>query len=193
MSERAVGVVLTGGRSTRMGVDKATLVVDGKPLAVRVADALWESGCHPVECQGGDPEVLAEYGLDGVQDDPPDGGPVIGILQALRRHPDVRVAVAACDFPDLDGSTVAGLLDVARSPDTAADVVVASAGGQRQLVSVWASGTADRLASLVEAGERSYLAVLDALSTVDVEVGADVVRNVNTPSDVRARDNLGPV
>ena len=41
------GVVLTGGASTRMGSDKAFVTVDGVPMAVRVADALWEAGCRP--------------------------------------------------------------------------------------------------------------------------------------------------
>ena len=53
-----VGVVLAGGASTRMGVDKATLIVGDKPMAIRVADAMWEAGCHPVESQGGDTAAM---------------------------------------------------------------------------------------------------------------------------------------
>ena len=48
------GAVLTGGRSSRMGRDKATLPVDGVPMAARVADALRRAGAEPVLAVGGD-------------------------------------------------------------------------------------------------------------------------------------------
>ena len=93
--ECQVGVVLTGGASRRMGVDKSTMVVGGKPMAVRVADALWEAGCHPVECQGGDRMAIAEYGLEAHPDTRPGDGPVAAILDALVRHDGSDVVVAA--------------------------------------------------------------------------------------------------
>ena len=40
------GILLTGGRSRRMGVDKASLVVDGETLAVR-AGRLLATLCEP--------------------------------------------------------------------------------------------------------------------------------------------------
>ena len=38
--ENRAGWVLTGGRSSRMGTDKALISLDGRPLALRVADAV---------------------------------------------------------------------------------------------------------------------------------------------------------
>ena len=58
-----VGVVLTGGRSSRMGVDKSLLPVGGVAMAKMVADALAGGGCEPIVCQGGDVEALAALGL----------------------------------------------------------------------------------------------------------------------------------
>ena len=51
------GIVLTGGRSRRLGVDKATLVLDGETLAQRAARHL-EAVCAPV--------VEAGDGVSGV-------------------------------------------------------------------------------------------------------------------------------
>lgn len=174
----------------RMGADKATMVVDGKPMAVRVADALWEAGCHPVECQGGDAAALAEYGLDAHPDSEPFGGPASAILDALERHTDVALVIAACDLAELDGATVGKLLDAATRVDDV-DVVVATTGGRRHLVGWWRRGAAARLAPIVRGGERSYLGVLDGLRTLEVEVSDRALRNVNTPADVDDGDSLG--
>lgn len=182
---RRAGVVLTGGASRRMGVDKATLVVDGKPMVVQVADALWEAGCHPVECQGGDATAIGEYGLEAVPDREPGAGPLAAIRDALDRHPNADVVIAACDLVGLDGAAVRSLI-AAGCADRSADVVVASTDGERHLVSWWRSGSAARLGEVLAAGVTSYRDGLDRLHTISVEVDPSTVRNVNTPTDLRA-------
>lgn len=180
---RPVGVVLTGGASTRMGVDKATLTVGDKPMAVRVADVMWEAGCQPVECQGGDLAAMAEYGLEAFPDRDPGSGPVAAIRDALVRHDDRDVVVAACDLIELDGATVAALVSAGES-DGESDVVVVTAGGRRHLISWWRSGLGSGLDELVGAGVTSYRVALDRFRVLEVEVEPTVVRNVNTPTDL---------
>ena len=177
-----VGVVLTGGASTRMGVDKATLFVGDKPMAVRVADAMWEAGCQPVECQGGDAAAITEYGLEVVPDRDPGAGPVAAIRDALDRHAGRDVVVAACDLVDLDGATIAALTAAGREADV--DVAVVVADGRRHLVSWWRAGSGTRLGELVDSGVTSYGEALGALRVTDVPAAPSVVRNVNTPSDL---------
>lgn len=184
--DRPVGVVLTGGASERMGVDKATLVVDGKPMAVRVGDALWEAGCHPVECQGGDADAIHGYGMDVFPDSRPGGGPLSALHDALARHVTSPVVVAACDLVDLDAETISSLIE-AGAAHGPADVAVATTAGDRHLVAWWRTGVAERLAPLIDAGVRSFRGALAELDTIDVPVPAAAVRNLNTPSDVDAR------
>jgi molybdopterin-guanine dinucleotide biosynthesis protein A len=183
--QRPAGVVLTGGASKRMGVDKATLVVDGKPMAVRVADALWEAGCHPVECQGGDADAIGAYGLDVVPDDVPGEGPVVAIHEALLRHLGRDVIVSACDLVDIDAETIRSLM--AAGAEGSTEVSVASSGGERHLVSWWRAGTAERLGALLTSGVTAYRDALAEMRAVDVPVQSTAVHNVNTPADVRAR------
>jgi len=183
--ECQVGVVLTGGASRRMGVDKSTMVVGGKPMAVRVADALWEAGCHPVECQGGDRMAIAEYGLEAHPDTRPGDGPVAAILDALVRHDGSNVVVAACDLVDLDGDTVRALIEAGRGGD-GVDVAVAATHGDRQLIAWWRAGTAERLGALSSGGVTSFRDALARLHTVEVEAAPEATRNVNSPGDVDA-------
>ena len=183
---RLAGVVLTGGASERMGVDKATLVVDGKPMAVRVADALWEAGCQPVDCQGGDVSAISEYGLEVFADRDPGRGPLAGVHEALVRHGDCDVVVAACDLIDLDGTTVRSLV-AAGADDSHPDAVVAISGEQWHLVCWFRAGSAARVGELLDAGVTSYRDALERLQTIDVEVEATTIRNVNTPTDLEHR------
>lgn len=167
-----------------MGTDKATMFVGGRPMAVRVADVLWEARCHPVVCQGGDVEALGRFGLVARPDARPDGGPVAAIAEALGElgHDSV---VAACDLVDLDVATIRRLL-AAADADADPDVFVATAGGRRHLLSLWRARSLDELEWALDDGESSYLGVLDRMRTAEIEVDETAVRNVNGPDDLRA-------
>ena len=52
-----------------MGVDKATLALDGVAMGRRVADALQGAGCDPVMAIGADVIQLDVLGLPGVPDE----------------------------------------------------------------------------------------------------------------------------
>ena len=182
---RVTGVVLTGGGSRRMGVDKALVEVDGVAMASRVATALAEGGCDPVVCQGGDAEALAALGLAVVADSRRGGGPVAGILDALSAT-DGDIVVSACDLPWLDAGTVKQLIEVAEArPD--ADVVVAHDPDGPHLAGVWRARSRQRLEGLVAGGVRSYRDALERLNMVCVDVPSSVVANVNSPDDLRRR------
>jgi molybdopterin-guanine dinucleotide biosynthesis protein A len=169
-----------------MGADKATMYVDGKPMVVSVADAMWEAGCQPVECQGGDVDAIAAFGLDVIPDAVPGLGPLAAISAALTRHVGCDVLVSACDLVDLDSDTIRSLIAAGIEDRAVADVVVASTDSDRHLVSWWRDGIGQRLEALVATGVTSYRDALDLLDTLDVQVARAVVRNVNTPADTEA-------
>ena len=164
-----------------MGTDKAFVVVDGCPMVVRVADALWEGGCRTIQCQGGDVAALAELGLTAFADADPGAGPVVAIKQALDRVGG-PIVVAACDLADLDAATVRAVAAAGRHP--AVGVAVAEADGRRHLLSYWEPATAVLLATVIDDGVRSYLAALDRVDAVGVSVSPSAVRNVNAPADL---------
>ena len=94
------GAVLTGGRSTRMGTDKAFVEVDGRPMAGRVAAALRAAGAAEVLAVGGDLDRLPSLGFDrAVPDRHPGEGPLGGLLTALAAAGHDVVVVLACDVP----------------------------------------------------------------------------------------------
>jgi molybdenum cofactor guanylyltransferase len=108
------GLVLTGGRSTRMGQDKALLEhPDGRALWRRCGDLLLLAGCETVTFSLRlDQEIpVGMEGLNIVRD--PQGvsrGPLVGMLAGMRLQPTADWLVVACDLPRLDLATLTHLV-----------------------------------------------------------------------------------
>ena len=180
--ETSAGFVLTGGRSSRMGRDKAMVAVDGVPMAARVAEAVRQAGAEPVLAVGGDQAALEALGLTWVADRHPGDGPLGGILSAFGAigHHDL-VVVLATDLPDLDAAVVRALVEGLASHD------VAVAGGARAepLCGVWRVASCEPvLTSAFERGERAVHRAMAPLDRVVVPVPAQHLRNVNHPDDL---------
>jgi molybdopterin-guanine dinucleotide biosynthesis protein A len=110
--ETVWGLVLAGGKSTRMGSDKALLVQDGETQLSR-AVSLLEAHVDRVFVstradQADDPERSK---FAQVIDRYDDIGPVAGILSAMDSNDDVSWLVLACDLPNIDDATIAYLIE----------------------------------------------------------------------------------
>lgn len=87
-----IGVVLAGGRSRRMGRDKALLECGGITLLRHQVDCLAQVCAHVV--------VSGEYpGFDCVPDARRDGGPLSGMHAAATRFPGGALLFLAIDMP----------------------------------------------------------------------------------------------
>lgn len=98
---QTTGVVLAGGKSSRMGDNKAFLQVEGRPLIERVVAALRE--VFPEVMIAGDPEIYRGLAEKVVPDILPGLGPLGGIHAALTFASHELVFIAACDLPFADG------------------------------------------------------------------------------------------
>jgi molybdopterin-guanine dinucleotide biosynthesis protein A len=183
------GIVLCGGRSSRMGRDKATLPLDGVPMAARVAAALAGAGADPIVCAGGDPGALGALGLVVVPDREPGAGPLAGLVSALDALHDAPVVVSApCDLAWLDAGVAAALLAaLAADPRAAVAVPRWDDGRIEPLCAAWRPALArGPLAAALEGGIRAVRDVLAAMPVVAVraEPFAAALRNVNRPADL---------
>jgi molybdenum cofactor guanylyltransferase len=177
------GAVLCGGASRRMGRDKALVGVDGRALAVRVADALRAAGAEPVLAVGGDLGALAALGLAGVPDQEPGAGPLTGILTALAQGAAPVTFVAACDLVAPSAEAVTATISALGE----ADVAVPLVDGRRQWMhAAWRAGAAAPLAAAFAAGERAVHAAVAAagLRVADVSLPASAVADADTPADL---------
>lgn len=110
------GLVLAGGRSTRMGTDKAALIhPDGRPLARRTIDLLSMVCDRVIVSLRHDQEMppqIEESPHIRVARDPEGGseGPLAGMIASMQLFPEADWLVLACDLPRLDGDTLKQLV-----------------------------------------------------------------------------------
>ena len=182
------GLLLAGGRSTRMGRDKAWLEFEGKPLAGRTLRVL-RSVCDEVLIASGDGERLGELRLPQVADVVPDAGPLAGIVAGLEAASHELVAVLAVDMP-YASADVFRLLGERRNGEDA--VLPVTARGVEPLHAIYSKAAALALRRAFEAGTRSVQEALRVLTTAEMteeewraaDPTARFAENVNLPEDL---------
>ncbi len=105
------GLVLAGGKSRRMGRDKALLKFDGETQLSRAVKLLREQVDRVFVSTRAEQADEAERGrFEQVVDRYDDMGPVAGILSAMDTNSEVAWLVLACDLPNIDDATIAYLV-----------------------------------------------------------------------------------
>lgn len=106
------GLVLAGGKSRRMGKDKALLMQNGESAlsrAVRLLEKHVERVFVSARSDQANDSERARF--EQIIDRYEDIGPVAGILSALHHNDEVNWLVMACDLPNVDSKTIEYLLD----------------------------------------------------------------------------------
>ena len=143
------GAVMAGGKSRRLGRDKALLSVNGETLLQRALRTLAEVTSRQLVV--GPPERRTQAGAAMVVSDAfPDSGPLGGIYTALQAADADRVLVVACDMPFLNVELLRYLCD--QTDDY--DVVLPRVGGRgEQLHAVYGRACLEPIRRRLERGD----------------------------------------
>ena len=129
MSAPVYGLVLAGGKSSRMHTDKAALSYHGRSQlteAMRLVTPLVQRAFVSVRADQIDDPLRA--GFAQIIDREVNVGPIAGIMAAQAQFPDVAWLVIACDLPFLNAGTLEHLL-AARDPACDATAYLSSHDG----------------------------------------------------------------
>lgn len=116
MKEKMTGVILAGGKSSRMGQEKALMAVAGVTVLKRVLGVfgkLFDEILIVTNRKG----RFGEYGYPEIVDLIPDCGPLGGIYTGLHSAKSERIFVASCDLPFINTSSIALLMKEAGEYD----------------------------------------------------------------------------
>lgn len=159
-------MILCGGRSARMGRDKATIELVGAPFVLLVARALGAVARDVLLVAAPQQSLPDVPGARVVRDDAPHRGPLAGLARGARAlAPDVAACfVAGTDHPALRPSVVAALVRARGEHDAA----LFEKDGQRAILcGVYGRRALDRAEGVLEGGARSVKAWV---ATLDVRV-----------------------
>ena len=190
------GLVLAGGRSSRMGRDKATLVhPDGRTLLRRCCDLLSEAGCESVavSLRADQPIPAGCVDVEIVRD--PDGvdlGPIGGMIAGMGLRPDVDWLVVACDLPRLDAATLSHLVASRRQEEDFLTYQSETDGLPEPLCAFYARGALAILENAVADDCRSLREILIRAQCRMLEpVTRGALSNANTPAEWDAASRAG--
>lgn len=185
------GIVLCGGRSSRMGRPKCWLPVADEPMLIRVVRVVGAVAVPVVVVAAAGQELpLLPDGVAVVRDEAEGNGPIQGLaagLAALADRADAAVVVG-CDSPLLTPDVLRRLIELRESAAACVPVV---GDVPRPLPGVYAVGVQADVRALLEAGQLRLGGLLERVPTrlvqpsefADVDPSLDSLRNVNTPAD----------
>jgi molybdopterin-guanine dinucleotide biosynthesis protein A len=186
---RPVGFVVAGGRSRRMGRDKALLPWRSGTLLDHAVTRL-RAACDEVVLLTGDATRYAELGLPVVHDAWPDAGPLGGLLAGLERLGPTRAGLfLAVDVPHAGVDLLSFLAEAGEGWDAAVPVLEA---GPEPLCALYRGSCAPAVRARLAAGERRLTCFWPDVRVR--RVGPEELRrfgppevvfaNLNTPADL---------
>jgi molybdopterin-guanine dinucleotide biosynthesis protein A len=110
------GLVLSGGKSTRMGSDKGLIEYHGRPQREHLYRLLGEVCDATYISLRAEQEATSPFGFATITDEDKFRGPFNGMLSAHNRHPEAAWLVLACDLPLIDLPSLRELIE-ARDPE----------------------------------------------------------------------------
>ncbi len=193
------GFILAGGASSRMGTDKARLMLDGWSFVERIASALI-AVCSSV--------IVVGQNLNGLRPDLPsvpdlyeNWGALGGVHAALTACRSEWAAVVACDLPFVTAKLFARLAGFRESVEAVAPVQ--SDGIPQPLCALYqVAPCLPRADLLIQSGERKPIALLQSVRTrwvpfgelTDLTGSAHFFDNINTPEDyAQANEETGGI
>lgn len=179
------GLVLAGGRSTRMQRDKAALEYAGRSQlerAVELIAPLVERVFVSVRPEQAGEPLRGRFAQ--IVDSGEVAGPIAGIIAAQSLHPDAAWLVLACDLPLLDSQTLGHLLR-SRQPGRQATAYRSTHDGLPEpLCAIYEPSSREAIGAYVAAGRdcpRKFLINADTTLLDQPQLGA--LDNVNTPEE----------
>lgn len=195
MKEELAGVILAGGKSSRMGTPKELLEWRGRTLIAHLQQEISGTGL-PCLIVSNRPETLIEKGrlisgadVEITRDLVPSAGPVSGIVTAFRMRSEEVLLMLSCDLPFAERAQLGRLIAFAGQAGSWDAVVVRAQERLHPLFALYHRRTQDHFEEALQAGQYRLMDVLQKLRVVETPPGLIdpwAACNVNTPEEYRA-------
>lgn len=177
-------LILAGGKSKRMGRDKALIE---RPDGIRQLDhiiTLARSISPDILISTNSPEIVPS-GDPILPDLNPGDGPLGALASFHHAHPDESVLLIGCDLFLLDGATVDQLIDAHNSDQTATCFKSRIDARPEPLCSIYESTSLAKVSQALDKNDYCARHFLESLEPKTLELSNPVaLDNANTPADL---------
>jgi len=175
-----IGLILSGGKSSRMGKDKAQLSYHGIPQLEHLSNLL-TSFCDQIFVSAKHKTDYPSYPV--IEDKYEINSPLNGILSAIIQYPKYGWIVVACDMPLIKGKSIQYLIDH-RAVNKLATCYINEEGMIEPLFSIWEPHSYESLLKFQNNGGMSPRKFLAANNVNLVKpLDYNVLMNVNSLED----------
>ncbi|MGI0485982.1 molybdenum cofactor guanylyltransferase [Pantanalinema rosaneae CENA516] len=186
-------IVLAGGQSTRMGQDKALMLVHGTPLLHRVCQVALQ--CTPrvyvvtrsIERYAAIVPPTCQLIQENFPPAAPPQGPLVGFAQGLTHVQTTWVLLLACDLPNLDARMLRSWAEECDRAQTAVALLPRhqDAITWESLCGFYRTDCLPHLQTAIAEGERSFQRWLRSQVVQELPVpDPAILLNCNTPIDL---------
>lgn len=189
--ENSIGLlILAGGKSLRMGRDKAALCISGKSFAEYIASAMGKYDEYIISSN-------SNFKLEGFITVPDEKflkekGPSAGIITALGFCRSSRLMVVPCDAPFVDMEVALRLWERAEKQEKPIPVVAESKQRLEPLIGIYPKDVAGIMRDAVMHDIKKVRDILERTGYDSVKIDDDKLVNINNPEDYeRIRGKYG--
>jgi molybdopterin-guanine dinucleotide biosynthesis protein A len=181
MKDNLTGILMCGGKSSRMGKDKYALLYNDLPLYKPALDTL-QLFCNKIIISSN--VAFPEFeNFTLVEDDKKEIGPMGGIYSCLKRSTTKYNMVLACDMPLVSGGLMTRMLNIENDYDAIVPLVD---GRPEPLYAIYNSSIIPAIAAFIRTERYSLKQMLAGLEVcyVPVDTNVEELKNVNTPTEL---------
>lgn len=171
-------IVLAGGKSSRMGADKADLLIGDQTFLQIQIEKGRQLGIQDIQVSG---YRGTHCDIPVTWDRFPDKGPLGGLESCLRRAKHEKCLVLSVDVPLVSVEELKKLLDASRQSEASA-VILKSGQKEQPLIAVYHRRLADAMLKEISDGKGSVFSLLNRIGYWVYESAApeETLININT-------------
>lgn len=178
-------VILAGGKSSRIGTNKAFLKIGERTFLEIIIDKLaplFRDITISAKSPSAYRRLAASKGVKIITDRHPARGSLVGIYSALKSARTGYIFVAACDMPLVTAGLIKRLINYRRDYDV---VIPRTANGLEPLCAIYSKRCLKHIERLLKANNLKIIDFFPDVKIKQVRVSGRPVFNINTPTDYR--------
>jgi len=178
------GIIIAGGKSSRMGSDKGFIILNGKPFVTHIIDTMKPLVNEIIIVS--DNEEYNKFGYKRVDDLVKNSGPIAGLHSGLKHSKTEYNLVLSCDVPLIKTFILQQLVDALNEHYDM--IQLQSKNKIMPLIAIYKKYCEDSFKDLLDKGEKRLRTAVEQLNTKTITIDPQYdhyVKNINTMAQLK--------